>query len=67
MRLDSSAFWVHNLLRECSVNERQSPDSRASAALVAGIVVDLAFAVLVLLGRGSAGSPGAAVEPTEGL
>ena len=59
-------MWVHNLLRECSVNEQYSPDSRASAALVAGIVVDLAFPLLVLLGRGSAGSPGAAVEPTEG-
>jgi hypothetical protein len=66
MRLDSSELWVHNLLLECSVNGQHSPDSRASAALVAGIVVDLAFAVLVLLGRGSAGSPGAAVEPTEG-
>ena len=48
------------------MNGQHSPDSRASAALVAGIVVDLAFPLLVLLGRGSAGSPGAAVEPTEG-
>src|SRR5450759_2921842 len=43
MRLDNSELWVHNLLLECSVNGQHSPDSRASAALVAGIVVDLAF------------------------
>ena len=35
--------------------------------LGAGSAGLLAFALLVLLGRGSAGSPGAAVEPTEGL